>query len=128
MKRGSIIDLAVVVVDWLNILDMLATQNMDVAKITRMGKLGRLLRFATVFRLTKLVDACRNAADQLLVHGYTIVFNLCKLFALLLAIAYIGHLMACAWFSTSRKGYSDTGVRWIDLTLNGSGVKLPCTI
>jgi len=80
--------------------------------ILLMAKMCRFLRVVRMFRITRLRHVFRRIAD----YSPTLDLHL-NIISHLFSICYVNHLMACVWYAIGAGSYTDTGYRWLDLTV-----------
>lgn len=119
MKTTFIIDLVVLVTDWLNLVVIPLLQggqsstgpDLEGASFLRLSKTARMLRMISVLRMSRLSKLIRKTVDDNFPVGTFIVFEVLKVLGVIL---WINHLVACMWFAIGDFGNSDTHLRWID--------------
>mmetsp|Transcript_11183 Transcript_11183/g.25423 ORF Transcript_11183/g.25423 Transcript_11183/m.25423 type:complete len:1119 (+) Transcript_11183:54-3410(+) len=108
-------DIAIVLTDWLAILTNAVSDsrssNMGGVKLFRIAKVGRLLRVFGMIRVLKYAKVVDDIVDRVFSGTGFIVIRIAAVVA---AIVWFNHLMACAWFSMGMHGPTDTGLRWPD--------------
>mmetsp|Transcript_57901 Transcript_57901/g.130857 ORF Transcript_57901/g.130857 Transcript_57901/m.130857 type:complete len:788 (-) Transcript_57901:152-2515(-) len=105
------LDIAIVGVDW--ILIAFNTSGKDNAnspmKTGRLLRALRILRIVRLLRLAKLQKIIRMFQDRVDSEYLTILFNVCKLLIMIIAI---NHIVACAWYKLGSADFSSGESSW----------------
>mmetsp|Transcript_46299 Transcript_46299/g.107720 ORF Transcript_46299/g.107720 Transcript_46299/m.107720 type:complete len:1151 (+) Transcript_46299:90-3542(+) len=107
LRHGFTLDFSLTLLDWVIIgLPASAGQTFRYFKMFRMFKVVRLARVWKVAET--LIDSVApvGTRSKLVVH----------LFKVAISTTVFSHIMSCAWYAFGRHGYSDTGVRWLELS------------
>lgn len=105
------LDVVIIACDWFSLLSPQNNQQgTEAVGVLRFSKLSRLVRIVTVLRLVRLADISVRLTDWGITQRWAMVADIIKL---LVAIIWISHLSACAWYALGVHASSDTGGRWL---------------
>lgn len=112
-----LMDVGIVLCDWLSLLSTLtegAIGTADTFALIRFAKLSRLLRVFALLRMIRLARISDELMDKLRSHETRLAV---KIVMILMLVMWVNHLISCLWFAVGRLSTSDIGTRWIDTGL-----------
>jgi len=118
-KTWLVPDVALNICDWLGLITASTDEDsLGSVRLVRFMKLGKLLRLIGLLRMIRAV----RVVDDFIENRFTGAGRLLlQCFAFACSLLLISHLIGCAWYTIGRTAPSDTGMRWIDLTMDWNG-------
>mmetsp|Transcript_21363 Transcript_21363/g.49666 ORF Transcript_21363/g.49666 Transcript_21363/m.49666 type:complete len:1070 (-) Transcript_21363:28-3237(-) len=113
-RTWLILDLTIVISDWVSLLlsrVFSASSSSGSVKILRLAKMSRLVRILAMVRILKFVRVMEDFLDRTAAEGYRLAI---KIISILVVIAWVTHMISCAWFAVGRLAPTDTGLHWTD--------------
>ena len=90
------------------------TQNYSVLRVV---KLNRLFRLCRAVRVIGVVSRFFDYLDLRLSYNSGVVVVLCRVAFIFVLFTWLNHLISCAWVGIGFHAPSDTGLRWMDLSV-----------
>jgi hypothetical protein len=106
-KTWCILDLAVVVLDWIEIL--FATGGIAVFRLGKASRTFRIIRMLRLMRLIRMQHVLKLIAERIRSERVSIITDIIKI---TLALLFIAHMIACLWYGLGKKA-DDGGNSWV---------------
>lgn len=107
LRTWCIVDLVVLVPDWVFTIiasDSSSTAVADFSKMPRVVRLARVVRLLRLVRLKRLFEQIEDALDS---EYYSVLFNIFKMMLLLFTV---NHVIACGWYALADANRSDASI------------------
>eukprot|EP00971_Amphidinium_carterae_P285739 5673579-Amphidinium_carterae.1 len=110
------LDCAMVVSDWVSIYLFFFGGDQDGVELLRLFRLSKIGRGLRALGMLRLVHAMQKVEQQVETMSDTALLAV-QVFRMLAGVLLAAHIISCAWYAISVWIPSDTGLRWVDLTL-----------